>query len=192
MAHENHHVGSVVAEDVNSDPRLQKLAEWFLKNGGRLHDSVCLTRTASHGYQIRVVPTGSVPANSLVVACPKDLTISVMDMEWAKDPWPQTFMSHWSHRPDVLTRFFIMEQYLEIENSFWWPYIASLPQPGQADQMNTPMWYHESDSIWIKGTNLDSGRRSRSTAWRKEYGESISLLQQHDSKRCTKLIAYSW
>ena len=192
LSERNNSTRPLTVEESSSDSRIETLYTWFAKNGGKLHESVRVALTPSHGYQLRVRHDQKISRDSLIVACPHHLTISVMDLEWAKDPWPAVFKSHWKHHPEVLTRFFIMEQYLEKEESFWWPYIALLPQPDQEDQMNTPMWYHELDLIWIKGTNLDGSRISRSSAWRRQYEESISLLKQHDSKRGAKIHMYDW
>ena len=192
MAFQKGHMDCVVATGLDPKHKVDMLSTWFFRKFGRLHHDVNIVWTASYGYHLRVHHAQGVPANCLIVACPHHLSISVMDLEWAKDPWPEALKSHWMNQPEVLTRFFIMEQYLEKQESFWWPYIASLPQPDQPDQMNTPMWYDDSDLIWIKGTNLDGGRISRSTTWRKEYEESILLLRSYCSNRRPRLHAYTW
>ena len=175
-----------------SGEKVKTLLQWFTGNGGIVHPDVNITSSELNGYCLRVREDANLPPGSHVVDCPHNLTISVMDLDWAKDPWPEDFKLQWSHSPKVLTRFFLMEQFLKKEESFWWPYIQMLPQPHQLNLLNTPMWYEESDCVWIKGTNLEGSRTSRQVAWRQEHGEAIALLNECDKSRSSRLHLYEW
>lgn len=172
--------------------KVDTLIAWFTRNGGTIHPAVEIASSELHGYFLRTREDHTLTPEVHVVDCPHNLTISVMDMDWAYESWPEDFKSQWRDSPEVLTRFFLMEQFLKKEESFWWPYFQMLPQPHQLHLFNTPMWYEETDCIWIKGTNLDGSRTSRQAAWRQEYDESIELLNQVDRSRSSRLHLYEW
>ena len=50
-------------------------------------------------------------------------------------------------------QFFLAEQRLKGEESFWYPYIEALPKE---KDLTTPLYFQESDLIWLYGTNLYS------------------------------------
>ena len=174
------------AEKVNG------LRDWFVRNGGRLHDAVEITASNSTGYSLQVREGQTLPSQSEVVSCPHNLTISVMDMDWASDPWPERLVSRWRSSPEVLTRYFLMEQYLKGTESFWWPYIQMLPQPHRVDLLNTPMWYEDSDCAWIRGTNLEGSRIAREAAWRKEFNQGLELLSSSGGHLRALTSQYDW
>ena len=160
-------------------------------NGGVLHSAVEAVVSEVDGYFLRVVPDLHLPAGSRVLQCPHNLTLSVMDMEWAEDPWPQEFMRRWREEPEVLTRFFLVEQYLKKKESFWWPYIQMLPQPTEPELLRTPMWYEGADTDWVRGTNLDGARIGRLAAWKKDHSECIEVLDRCDDRRRSTLSSYT-
>ncbi|MCJ1379678.1 hypothetical protein MMC17_002780 [Xylographa soralifera] len=116
--------------------------------------------------------------------------MSVLSMERAENPWPEEFVLLFSQSPEVLTRFFLMEQFLRAEDSFWHPYIRMLPQPAD-DALDTPMFYSPEDCVWIKGTNLEGTRKVRLEQWKQEYQKAVDLLRCSDAARY-ELLRENW
>ncbi|MCJ1280834.1 hypothetical protein MMC26_000151 [Xylographa opegraphella] len=116
--------------------------------------------------------------------------MSVRSMERAEQHWPEEFMSCFMQSPEVLTRFFLMEQFLIAENSFWYPYIRMLPQPAD-DALDTPMFYTSEDCAWIRGTNLEGARKARLGQWKQEYQKAVDLLKSSDMSRY-ELLRENW
>ena len=172
--------------------KVKTLRDWFTTNGGKIHDAVEIVASESNGCFLWTRHGQTLRPGTPVVSCPHDITISVMDVEWANDPWPKTFISRWRFNPEVLTRLFLMEEYLTGTGSFWWPYIQLLPQPDQPNLLGTPLWYEESDCIWIRGTNLDGSRISREAAWREELDESLGLLTSSEGFLRPLVSQYTW
>ena len=111
-------------------------------------------------------------------------------MARAESIWPEEFISFFSPSPEVLTRFFLMEQFLLKEKSLWYCYIRMLPQPVDGT-LDTPMFYSPEDCVWIKGTNLEGTRKVRQEQWKQEYGKGVELLECHDTTRY-ELLRENW
>ena len=152
------------------------LRAWFLHHGGVLHEVLELAR-GSQGYHLRSKTESNLAVNSMIISCPHKLTISWLN---AKESLPENFIG--STVPYVATRFFLIQQRLLCDKSFWWPYIQALPEPNR-DCLHTPMWYNQNDMLWVKGTNLEAAVLHRSQKWRQEYEENIRLLDLSESQR---------
>ena len=175
------------------DPSLyiQDITKWLQLEGGLIHPAVEIVHSNdATGYSLQVRETHDVPEGSRIASCPSSLTMSVLSMERAENLWPEEFMSFFRQSPEVLTRFFLMEQFLVAENSFWHPYIRMLPQPAD-DALDTPMFYSPEDCVWIKGTNLEGTRKVRLEQWQQEYQKAVDLLKSSDITRY-ELLRENW
>lgn len=52
----------------------------------------------------------------------------------------------------VIGHFFLVQQYLLGQNSFWYPYIRTLPQPHSPEGIPTPVGWSEEDLTFLKDT----------------------------------------
>ncbi|MCJ1391110.1 hypothetical protein MMC18_003972 [Xylographa bjoerkii] len=170
---------------------IQDITKWLQLEGGFIHPAVEIVHCDdTTGYSLRVRKHHDVPEGSRIASCPSSLTMSVLSMERAKNLWPEEFVSFFSQCPEVLTRFFLMEQFLMAETSFWHPYVRMLPQPAD-DSLDTPMFYNAEDCIWIKGTNLEGARKLRQEQWKQEYQKAVDLLEYNDVARY-ELLRENW
>ena len=87
-----------------------------------------------------------------------------------------------------MTVFFLMLQYLRREESFWWPYIRSLPQPNETDSFGTPFWFSEEDRLWLLGTDLDESSLTRIAIWKSDWERAVQTLRRLDRP----VEAYTW
>ena len=172
--------------------KIQLLTTWFRKHGGRLHPAVeIVDGRDSGGFHLRARRGHEIQAGTTIIACPHSLTLSVLDLESADEPWPEEFKLQLKDSPEVLTRFFLIQQILMGPDSFWWPYINLLPSSLGPEPL-TPMYYDEADSAWIHGTNLDAARISRLKQWKEEYENAIELLSHCGIFRNRPIELFSW
>ncbi|MCJ1399219.1 hypothetical protein MMC11_002421 [Xylographa trunciseda] len=170
---------------------IQEIVNWLQLGGGFIHPAVEIVHSDdATGYSLRVRKDHNVPEGSRIISCPRSLTISVLSMGGAENLWPEEFMSFFTQFPEVLTRFFLMEQFLIAEDSFWHPYIRMLPQPAD-DALDTPMFYSPEDCLWIQGTNLEGTRKVRQEQWKQEYEKALDLLKYNDIARY-ELLSENW
>ena len=173
------------------ESRIQALIAWFKQGGGRIHPAVEIVHEEGFGFCLKVRHDAHVPAGSTVIACPQQLTLSILDAESIDHLWPEEFKQKLKDSPEVLVRIFIVEQILKGPKSFWWPYINMLPNLLGQHPL-TPMYYDEDDSVWIRGTNLDAARVSRLASWKQEYDDAIALISCCDEPRRRQIDLYSW
>lgn len=115
-----------------------------------------------------------------------------------------TLTAKWLRDQVIALRLFLIEQYLLKQNSFWWPYIRTLPQPGDKHGLNAPLWEDAEDLKWLEGTNLGKAIPARKAIWKQEFDAFTERIDPQDrepytwfvwhplrSKRCAEDIGTS-
>jgi hypothetical protein len=169
------------------------LYDWFIAHGGRISRSLELAKGASHGYYIRVREDSETIASKVcIINCPYSLTLSYLNVtnthpfQSHGDSFPGPFVGAMDRH--TVTVFFLMLQYLRREESFWWPYIRSLPQPNETDSFGTPFWFSEEDRLWLLGTDLDESSLTRIAIWKSDWERAVQTLRRLDRP----VEAYTW
>jgi hypothetical protein len=141
---------------------------------------------------MRVSDTEVLAADSLIVSCPHELTISWMNVISGSKAFLDQFdLGNVDPAVNqvVIVRFFVMNEYLKQRDSFWWPYIRSLPQPSEIHLLGTPLWYSDCDRKWIRGTGLEKSASRTEQMWRQEYESAMHSL--HPMAR-SSISEWSW
>ena len=137
----------------------KELRDWFIANGGHISPLIELTWSVEHGQHF-VASNDLAGSDEPLCVCPHRLTLSHLNVQLS---CPADFRN--ASEASVCAKlvgkvpastiryFFLVEQRLLGEKSFWWPYINSLPR--EAD-MSTPLWFDDSDLLWLAGTTLHS------------------------------------
>ena len=164
---------------------LYDLRAWTIHNGGTCHPDAEFARTPDAGNFLRVKgDSPGIPINSKPVTCPHSITISHLNaldtppFECRGPQLPESFLKRSTiHTIGV---FFLCQQYLLGGKSFWWPYIRTLPQPGDKNALNTPMWYSREERRWLQRTNMIKGCQDREKDWKERWTNGIGLLRESD------------
>ena len=160
---------------------INQLIQWFEDHGGFIHPALELVETPAHGLSMRVRSEQVLKDGTFILSCPYNLSLSYFNVakfhhsESHSEPFPDAFLQEAS--PHTVTVFFLSQQYLLKERSFWWPYIRSLPQPDEPEKMSTPLWYSEEDKVWLKGTNMERGALDRLNDWRRQWEYGVEMLR---------------
>lgn len=159
-----------------NDEKVRRLYAWFTTNGGTMQDGAYIDHDADIGYLLRAGP--DYRPSQPVLHLPRALTFSMLSAS-GTTVWPETFIQRFKDEPYILTRFMLVDEYLQGSESFWWPYIDMLPNPSEDPApFNTPLWFNEEDSRWLEETNVAAAARDRDTAWHKEFHDGLLILQQ--------------
>ena len=165
----------------------EDLRSWFTSKGGRLHVNVEIAYSSVDGYYLQ--SNGEIAASSLIVHCPRATTISIDDIK--KVDWPDSFKSHFlDSSSEVLVRFLLVHEYCLGQDSKWWPYLATLPSPGdQVGERNlqTPLYFTEEDRSWLQGTNIEAAVVRREHEWQKEFNQGMAFFKDYEGAG-----SYSW
>ena len=92
--------------------------------------------------------------------------------------------------PHVVSRFFLMQQYLLGRDSLWWPYIRTLPQPEHLGGSLPAMWPSD-DLEFLAGTNAHVAVEEIKSNLKKEYKQAIKLLPEKFASEYTRPL-YLW
>ncbi|KAJ5595270.1 uncharacterized protein N7459_001478 [Penicillium hispanicum] len=163
----------------------QELAEWVAAQGGYIDDSVCIAQDAQRGVHMQVKADWphNVTKETRVINTPLGVTMSyfnAIDYECARGK----FSSHGVIFPrafvdavgiEETSAFFLMGQFLRGEKGFWFPYLRTLPQPGQ---LTTPLFFGEEDVDWLQGTGIQEAAVHRFQSWDEKFDSSIAKLEE--------------
>ena len=147
---------------------------WFEANGGKFHSSVVLPQSGQ-GLSLCVGSHASIiEPGAALVSCPKKIMMvssHAQNLFFLLDPRSLASQT-------IMLRFFVVEQYLLQEESFWWPYIRLLPQPGHETSLHATTLWNKDDLRWLEGINLGQATHLRKKRWREEFDSTMLALAQ--------------
>ncbi|KAI9838311.1 MAG: hypothetical protein M1819_005579 [Sarea resinae] len=173
-----------------SAEQVQALTHWAQSHGGSISPHVTLTSTPSHGSHLLV--NTPLSAQTRVLNCPHTITLSYLNatatapFQRHGPPFPDAFLR--TLPAQTVTVFFLCQQYLLGEESFWAPYINVLPGPNEPDRLGTPLWFDEEDRLWLRGTNVEKGYQDREVEWERLWEEGCRILDKEHFDR----TGYTW
>lgn len=155
------------------------LMQWVLQHSGVFHQHVQLAHSSRKGFHAVVAPGQTIAQGTRIAACPMELTLSVLNaldvhpFSSHGTRFPESFLSAQSTLPQSLQAFFLMDQLVKGQHSWWAPYIATLPTPQDISnlQFETP-----ADLIWLQGTNLKAGLATQTDNWRNLFKSGLQQL----------------
>ncbi|KAJ9149451.1 Ribosomal lysine N-methyltransferase set10 [Pleurostoma richardsiae] len=106
--------------------------------------------------------------------------------------FPSEFIN--SVPPHVVGRFYLMKQYLQGKESFWWPYIRTLPQPENVQSWSLPVFWPDDDASFLEGTNAGVATEEMQSNLKREFKHARRLLKDLDVRGWqdyTRLL-YNW
>ncbi|KAL2161755.1 hypothetical protein VTH06DRAFT_7537 [Thermothelomyces fergusii] len=186
--------------------RFGALVEWSRRHGARLHPSVEIYLDPVSKYSLRVSPSAAegLQPGFVAVSCPARITLSYLNalVDGPLDrPGQETtpagaFPPRFTQAvpPHVLGRFFLVREYLKGKDSFWWPYIATLPAPEQVAAWALPPFWPDHDIAYLEGTNAHVAIQEIQDNVRREFKQARRLLKEEgfpDLPAYTQLL-YKW
>ena len=157
------------------------LIDWLTKdNQGYLFPDVRIAHSPSKGFHLIVAEGCVVEAETRIVSCPMPATMSVLNaldiapFNCHGTKFPKAFLDNNVGRPEVLQTFFLMEQYLKADTSWWAAYIKTLPTLTEVAELQ---FETEDDVAWLEGTNLKGGFATQTTKWQDMYSKALRELK---------------
>ncbi|KAI1823942.1 SET domain-containing protein [Xylaria intraflava] len=185
--------------------RYQALLQWVEAKGGQLHPAVEIFHDEVTKGSFRVKDSGVLGPGEEIVSLPLSCSLSFLNaiaghpsVATALPPsivppvdgiyFPIEFLENVP--PHVVGRFFLMQEYLRREDSPWWPYIRTLPQPEQMTSMLPIVWPAD-DVEFLRGTNAYVAVQEIRSALKKEYRQAMNFLSGHSRFEYTRPL-YHW
>lgn len=156
-----------------------KLADWVVHHGGYIHPDLEIQHHPAKGFHAVVQQSKNIPAQTRIASCPMTVTLSVLNV-LSIDPFenhgtrfPDPFLRRYQFSTDVLQAFFLMEQRVLEDKSWWAPYIDVLPTIQDVDDLQ---FETDADVAWIRGTNLEAAFASQRRKWKDQFEEANNFL----------------
>ncbi|KAK3317182.1 hypothetical protein B0T19DRAFT_434415 [Cercophora scortea] len=189
--------------------RFDELISWAKQNGASLHPSLEIYLDDVTKYSVRVKPSAQQDdflPGSTAIACPFSTTLSFLnavvggpttvsaspDTHHEQPAFPPRFMNEVP--PYVIGRFFLVQQYLKGNDSFWRPYIAALPQPEHISSWALPAFWPEDDVDFLENTNVAVAAEEIQANVKKEFKHARSLLKEENFPNWQDYtrVLYNW
>ncbi|KAJ4414009.1 hypothetical protein N0V82_008179 [Gnomoniopsis sp. IMI 355080] len=152
------------------EERFSALVSWATLHGASLHPALEIYKDDVTGFSMRVKSLSGPEETTLkpsdeVLACPLEISLSYLNALTGQPLSTTTPPDHTSKNspqfppelmkaaPHIIGRFYLMQQYLLGKASFWYPYIATLPQPDVTSSWASPPFWPEEDAEFLEGTN---------------------------------------
>lgn len=162
-----------------SPDRHHQLIDWVVSHGGSFHPDLVIQHHPDKGYHATVREGTDLPAQTRIATCSMSVTLSVLNV-LSIDPFenhgtrfPDPFLRKYQFSTDVLQAFFLMEQYVLEEQSWWARYLAILPTVQEVDDLE---FETDADVAWIRGTNLEAAFASQRRKWKEQFQEANDQL----------------
>ena len=159
----------------------RRLVQWVThENDGYLHPDVRIAHSSEKGFHMVVANGQTIPALTRVTSSPMTATLSVLNaLDIAPfrshgSKFPATFLRKNAKKPELLQTFFLMQQYVRGEKSWWASYIKTLPS---MKDINDLQFDSREDQLWLDGTNLKSASISQTTKWQEMYTKGLRELK---------------
>lgn len=176
---------------------IQALIHWGGVHQSHLHHNVEIYQDPLTGLSFRAV--NNHPPGTTVVTASHQISLSYLNAIEApgfirhSEPFPEEFLSALSKDdPNIIGHFFLIQQYLMGEASFWWPYIRLLPQPDQPQSLGIPIWWPRDDRQFLDGTNAEPPLRKRKELWKTEWSRGVAILEDHEHWQDYSYVLYQW
>ncbi|KAJ5942463.1 hypothetical protein N7516_002631 [Penicillium verrucosum] len=172
------------------------LLNWFIQHGGKIDKSVRIAQDPSRGVHLQVKADWpeAIPKETRVINTPIESSMSWYNAIGYESPrgsfpkhgvdLPRTWIDQVG--PEETFAFFLMGQYLRGVEGFWYPYLRTLPQPGQ---LTTPLFFGEEDVDWIQGTGIPEAAVERIKIWEEKYDSGYLQLGEIEYPDCEQ---YTW
>lgn len=174
--------------------RFNALLKWSKAHGGTVHPALEVYKDDLTGFSMRVKPSSTggndatIKSGEEILACPLSTSLSFLNATTggpilsgqsegaeARPVFPQRFMDI---QPHVIGHFFLMKQYLMGKDSFWHPYISTLPQPDSISSWNLPPFWPEEDFRFLEGTNAAVAAQEIQANAKRDYKEARKILKE--------------
>ncbi|TQN66062.1 Ribosomal lysine N-methyltransferase set10 [Colletotrichum shisoi] len=183
---------------------MEDLIGWAKSHGADLHPSVEVYNDPNTGNSFRVSPEGAgVDPGETIVTCPLDLTLSYLNAAAtpspgfhhegaapSSSPFPPSFLA--SVPPHVIGRFFLIHQYLLGKDSFWYPYIKTLPQPHQLQSWILPPLWPADDLELLEDTNVHVAVAEIKSRLKAEFKHAIASFADDPARHDYTRLLYNW
>lgn len=174
--------------------RFKTLLEWSRAHGGTVHPALEVYKDDVTGYSMRVKPSlnpeteVAVKSGEEVLTCPLRTSLSFFNARTdgpilprssehpePRSAFPQRFMEI---QPHVIGYFYLMKQYLLGKDSFWHPYISTLPQPDSISSWSLPPFWPDEDFQFLEGTNAAVAAQEIQNNTKRDYKEARKILKE--------------
>lgn len=175
--------------------RFNALLRWSKEHGGTVHPDLEIYKDDVTGYSMRVKPSSTREAETTiksgeeVLRCSMDTSLSFLNAvtdgpivagpsKHLPEPRPAFSPRFMEIQPHVIGHFYLMKQYLLGKDSFWYPYISTLPQPDSISSWSLPPFWPDEDFEFLEGTNAAVAAQEIQANAKRDFKAARKILKE--------------
>lgn len=174
--------------------RFNALLAWSKAHGGSVHPAIEVYKDEVTGFSMRVKPSAAEGTHATtqpgeeVLCCPLNTSLSFLNATVSgpilagpservelHSAFPPRFMEI---QPHVIGHFYLMKQYLLGKDSFWYPYISTLPRPDSISSWSLPPFWPDEDFEFLEGTNAAVAAQEIQANAKRDFKEARRILKE--------------
>ena len=139
-----------------------------------MHDAIRISYDENAGVHYRTV--AAIATSSTLASAPHSITLSYLNA-LVDDAFPVFRQQRHRFKVEAIGFFYLMTQYVNLEHSFWKPYLETIPGP--QDEFTQPMFFEDTDDIlWLEGTDVWYTITARKEVYKQYYQDGIAVLKE--------------
>lgn len=142
-----------------------------MENGGSINPSISFEWSEEAGVHCRA--SSPLDPESRICTIPHSLALSSLNALVDDD---FTVFRKRGLAPEAIGYFYLMNQYINREKSFWKPYLDTLPGPDV--KHHTPFWFSDEDLAWLEDTDVLHTTKARQETHRAQFKQGIAMIER--------------
>ena len=162
---------------MTSTPATTSLESWFRSHGGYLHRNIRILQAPSDSSSgIHYHATGPIPPGTTFAHAPHSLALSYLNA-LVDDTFPVFAQQRHRFKVEAIGFWYLMVQYVNLERSFWRPYLKTLPAPDS--EFTRPLFFEApGDVAWLEVTDVWHTALARKKVYEQYYNDGIAVLRE--------------
>ena len=162
---------------MTSTPATSSLESWFHTHGGYLHPDIRILQASPDSTSgIHYHATAPIPPGTTFAHAPHSLALSYLSA-LVDDTFPVFKQHRHRFKVEAIGFWYLMMQYVNLEESFWKPYLATLPAPGS--EFTQPLFFLEREDVaWLEGTDVWYTALARKEVYERYYRDGLDVLRE--------------
>ena len=159
---------------MSSNSRTEALESWFRYNSGYLHESIRILHNDELGLHYHAV--NPVDSGTMIASAPHSIALSYLNA-LVDEAYPVFTEQRHNFTVEAIGFFYLMAQYVDRENSFWKPYLDTLPTP--ENDFTQPLFFEAVEDVaWLEETNVWHTITARKQVHENYYKDGIAALHE--------------
>lgn len=172
---------------MTSTPQTTSLETWFRSQGGYLHPDIRIFQASPNSSSgIHYLATSPILPGTTFAHAPHSLALSYLNALF-DDTIAVFAQQRHRFKVEAMGFWYLMTQYVNLESSFWKPYLETIPAPDS--EFTQPLFFDDPEDVkWLEGTDVWHTALARKEVYEQYYNDGVEILREAG----IDVVPYTW